>query len=85
MYIYLFVQFLHDGQSSMSELCEILQLSSVKLIKNHTISETQIQVYDIQRTLCERCRRCPEIREGDGLCSRCIDVLAKNTSMSTTV
>ncbi|OAD60680.1 Isoleucine--tRNA ligase, mitochondrial [Eufriesea mexicana] len=78
------LSFLHDGQSSTSELCEILQLSSIKLVKNHVISKTGIQVYDIQRTLCERCRRYPETRE-DGLCSRCIDVLAKNSSMNTTV
>lgn len=68
----------------MSELCEILQLSSVTLIENHTINETQIQLYDIQEKLCERCRRYPESQEDD-LCPRCVNVLTKNKPLIAAV
>lgn len=70
-----FTQHLHDEKDpSMSELCEILQLSSVQLIENQSIGETEIRVHDIKDTLCERCRRYPGSRK-DGLCTRCAEVL----------
>ncbi|XP_053988281.1 isoleucine--tRNA ligase, mitochondrial isoform X1 [Hylaeus volcanicus] len=73
---------LHDEkQSSNTELCEILQLSSITLTENHAITETQIEVRDIQKDLCKRCRRYPEVQD-DGLCSRCIGVLVKDKPMS---
>ncbi|XP_016773003.2 isoleucine--tRNA ligase, mitochondrial isoform X1 [Apis mellifera] len=76
---------LHDERhSSISELCEILQLSSVTLIENNTIDETQIQIFEIQKALCERCRRYPETQEND-LCTRCAYVLSKNKSMQTVI
>ncbi|XP_076241877.1 isoleucyl-tRNA synthetase, mitochondrial [Calliopsis andreniformis] len=76
---------LHDKrQPSSSDLCEILQVSSIVLIENDTVTETRIQIENIDKTLCSRCRRYLETRE-DGLCSRCAIVLAKDTSISATV
>ncbi|KOC68779.1 Isoleucine--tRNA ligase, mitochondrial [Habropoda laboriosa] len=72
----------NEKQPSTSELCEILQLSSVTLIEDHTIDETQIQVHDIPKALCERCRRYPETGEESGLCLRCTEVLGKDKSMA---
>ncbi|XP_076634653.1 isoleucyl-tRNA synthetase, mitochondrial isoform X1 [Colletes latitarsis] len=63
-------------QSSTSELCEILQLSSIILTENHEITETKIHVNNIQKELCERCRRYPESLD-KGLCVRCANILAK--------
>ncbi|XP_017875475.1 isoleucine--tRNA ligase, mitochondrial isoform X1 [Ceratina calcarata] len=70
-----------EEQPSLSELCEILQLSSVTLTESDTITETRIQVHEIQKSACERCRRYPETR-ADGLCSRCASVLAKDKPMT---
>ncbi|XP_034191573.2 isoleucyl-tRNA synthetase, mitochondrial isoform X1 [Osmia lignaria lignaria] len=80
-----FLSLLHgEKQSSVSELCEILQLSSVTLIENQTLTESQIQVQDIQKPLCERCRRYPETQK-DGLCSRCVSVLGKDKSVAASL
>ncbi|XP_076756258.1 isoleucyl-tRNA synthetase, mitochondrial [Xylocopa sonorina] len=73
-----------EAQPSLSQLCEILQLSSVTLIENDTIGETQIQVHEIQEAICQRCRRYLETQE-DGLCERCADVLIKDKSVFATV
>ncbi|XP_060827749.1 isoleucine--tRNA ligase, mitochondrial [Bombus pascuorum] len=82
---FVLLSLLHDQQKpSMSELCEILQLSSVTLIENHTITETQIKLYDIQEKLCERCRRYPRSQKDD-LCPRCVNVLIKNKPLIAVV
>nr|XP_033336512.1 isoleucine--tRNA ligase, mitochondrial isoform X2 [Megalopta genalis] len=71
---------LHDnGEESTSELCEILQVSSINLIENQTVTETQIQTKAIEKVLCDRCRRYPEDGQ-DCLCPRCANILAKNES-----
>ncbi|XP_076661830.1 isoleucyl-tRNA synthetase, mitochondrial isoform X2 [Halictus rubicundus] len=77
---FLWLSLLHDNKiQSTSELCEILQASSINLIENQTIAETNIQVNAVQKVLCERCRRYPEERE-DGLCSRCADMIVQEKS-----
>ncbi|XP_076680378.1 isoleucyl-tRNA synthetase, mitochondrial [Andrena cerasifolii] len=75
-----------EETSSMSELCEILQLSSVTLLESPTITETRIQVHDTRQVRkCERCRRYhPETPEDGGLCSRCASVLAKSAPTRAT-
>ncbi|CAK9796616.1 Isoleucine--tRNA ligase, mitochondrial [Anthophora plagiata] len=79
---FFFLSALQDKEeSSASELCEILQLSSITLTEDDTIDETQIHVREIQEALCERCRRYRGTRE-NGLCPRCVDVLDKDTSIS---
>lgn len=62
-----------DRESSTSELCDILQLSSITLIESSTVTETQIELHNIEKVLCQRCRRHPEL--DNGLCGRCIKVL----------
>ncbi|XP_015438949.1 PREDICTED: isoleucine--tRNA ligase, mitochondrial [Dufourea novaeangliae] len=79
---FVWLSLLHDEkQRSTSELCEILQLSSIKLIENPDVTETQIQVESNQKVLCDRCRRYPEVGE-DGLCLRCAGIVAKDKSAS---
>ncbi|XP_078035223.1 isoleucyl-tRNA synthetase, mitochondrial isoform X2 [Augochlora pura] len=75
---FLWLSLLHDNvEKTTSELCEILQVSSINLIEDQTKTETQIQMKAIETVLCNRCRRYPE--EGqDCLCSRCASILAKN-------
>ncbi|KAL0121316.1 hypothetical protein PUN28_006682 [Cardiocondyla obscurior] len=63
-----------DQESSTSELCEILQLSSITLMESSTATETQIELHNIEKVLCQRCRRHPELDE-NGLCGRCVKVL----------
>ncbi|EFN83779.1 isoleucine--tRNA ligase, mitochondrial [Harpegnathos saltator] len=63
-----------DRESSTSELCEILQLSSITLTESSTVTETQVELRNTEKTLCQRCRRHPE-SDKNGLCSRCIKVL----------
>ncbi|XP_012524598.2 isoleucine--tRNA ligase, mitochondrial [Monomorium pharaonis] len=63
-----------DQESSTSELCEILQLSSITLVESPTVTETQIELHNTEKMLCQRCRRHPEL-DKNGLCSRCIKVL----------
>ncbi|KAL6259758.1 hypothetical protein P5V15_009672 [Pogonomyrmex californicus] len=63
-----------DRESSTSELCDILQLSSIILIESSTVSEPQVELHNIEKMLCQRCRRHPEL-DKNGLCSRCIKVL----------
>lgn len=63
-----------DRESSTSELCDILQLSSITLIESSTTTETQVELHNIEKTLCQRCRRHPEL-DKNGLCNRCIKVL----------
>ncbi|XP_032673080.1 isoleucine--tRNA ligase, mitochondrial isoform X2 [Odontomachus brunneus] len=63
-----------DRESSTSELCEILQLSSITLTESSTMAETQVKLRNIEKTLCQRCRRHPEL-DKNRLCSRCVKVL----------
>lgn len=63
-----------DRESSTSELCDILQLSSITLIETPTVTETQVELHNIEKMLCQRCRRHPEV-DKNGLCGRCIKVL----------
>ncbi|XP_011881954.1 PREDICTED: isoleucine--tRNA ligase, mitochondrial [Vollenhovia emeryi] len=63
-----------DGESSTSELCEILQLSSITLVESPTVTETQVELHNTDKMLCQRCRRHPEL-DKNGLCRRCIKVL----------
>ncbi|KAG5325590.1 SYIM protein, partial [Pseudoatta argentina] len=64
-----------DQKSSTSELCDILQLSSVILIESPTVdTETQVELHNTEKILCQRCRRYPEV-DKNGLCGRCIKVL----------
>lgn len=77
---FLWLSLLHDNKmQSASELCEILQATSINLIENQTIAETNIEVNADQKVLCERCRRYPEERD-HGLCSRCADMLGQEKS-----
>ncbi|XP_071637863.1 isoleucine--tRNA ligase, mitochondrial [Temnothorax longispinosus] len=63
-----------DRESSTSELCDILQLSSITLIESPTETETQVELHNIEKILCQRCRRHPEL-DKNGLCGRCVKVL----------
>ncbi|XP_012271517.1 isoleucine--tRNA ligase, mitochondrial isoform X2 [Orussus abietinus] len=66
----------NDEQSSESELCDLLQVSSVLLLKDNSISEVKVDLKQLSTSLCERCRRHPE-PEPDALCARCERVLAQ--------
>ena len=63
-----------DQESSTSELCDILQLSSVILIESPTVTETQVELHNTEKILCQRCRRHPEV-DKNSLCGRCVKVL----------
>ncbi|KAM0724506.1 Isoleucine--tRNA ligase, mitochondrial [Formica fusca] len=63
-----------DRESSTSEFCDILQLSSITLLESPMVNETQIELHNTKKMLCQRCRRHPET-DKNGLCSRCIKVL----------
>ncbi|XP_011689136.1 PREDICTED: isoleucine--tRNA ligase, mitochondrial [Wasmannia auropunctata] len=63
-----------DRESSTSELCDILQLSSIILIESPTVTETQVELRNIEKMICQRCRRHPEL-DKNGLCGRCAKVL----------
>ncbi|EZA61699.1 hypothetical protein DMN91_004103 [Ooceraea biroi] len=71
-----------DEESSTSELCEILQLSAITLVKSSATTEIQIELHNTEKLLCQRCRRHPELE--NRLCSRCVKVLdvANVSSMS---
>lgn len=58
-----------------SELCEILQLSSINL-KNHTNSNYDIHVEPIEIVVCPRCRRFPIAHPDNSICSRCTNILS---------
>lgn len=63
-----------DRESSTSEFCDILQLSSITLLESPMVNETQIKLHNTEKMLCQRCRRHPEL-DKNGLCGRCIKVL----------
>ncbi|KAL2741085.1 hypothetical protein V1478_001226 [Vespula squamosa] len=68
-----------EKQSSLSELCDILQVSKITLIKNDELNETQVCLNHIGKQLCKRCRRHPEMY-GAEICERCTNILDKNIS-----
>ncbi|XP_059226112.1 isoleucine--tRNA ligase, mitochondrial [Stomoxys calcitrans] len=75
------LQHLHQPHSndndanSDSELCEILQVQSVTLIKScDPSSEVDVDLTEIEGTLCPRCRRYAVISANE-ICSRCCKVL----------
>lgn len=61
-----------------SELCEILQVSSITLIPNENNDFITISAQPIERSLCPRCRRFA-IDMNQILCSRCEKVLNDKT------
>lgn len=63
-----------EEKSSTSELCEILRVSSVKLIEDESCTEPQIELEHTNKKLCKRCRRHPESENGE-VCSRCNELL----------
>lgn len=66
-------------KSSSSELCEILQLQSVTMIEDNTLTEkSKVELKKIEGTLCERCRR--YIQTKNGLCMRCEKLISKSKS-----
>ncbi|XP_048504759.1 isoleucine--tRNA ligase, mitochondrial isoform X2 [Athalia rosae] len=64
----------NDRKSSTSELCELLQLSSITLEQKDGIEEAHINLHPIEKSLCPRCRRHPEPYPGK-VCARCEAVL----------
>ncbi|XP_051156540.1 isoleucine--tRNA ligase, mitochondrial [Leptopilina boulardi] len=62
--------------SSTSELCEILRLSSIKLIEDESCTDPQIKFERTNQKLCKRCRRHPESKNG-GICYRCSEVMSE--------
>ncbi|XP_029173959.1 LOW QUALITY PROTEIN: isoleucine--tRNA ligase, mitochondrial [Nylanderia fulva] len=73
-----------DGESSTSELCDILQLSSITLLESPMANETQIELHNTEKMLCQRCRRHPEL-DKSGLCNRCVKVLDLTNVSSVSV
>ncbi|XP_012218366.2 isoleucine--tRNA ligase, mitochondrial [Linepithema humile] len=63
-----------DRESSTSELCDILQLSSITLLESSALTETQVELHNTGKMLCQRCRRHSEL-DKNGLCNRCMKVL----------
>lgn len=59
-----------------SELCEILQLSSIKL-NSHKESDYKIRLEKISNSLCPRCRRFSLPNQDHSVCSRCTNILSK--------
>ncbi|XP_003699827.3 isoleucyl-tRNA synthetase, mitochondrial [Megachile rotundata] len=71
----------NEKRSSVSELCEILQLSSITLIENKSLEKSEIEIHDISITLCQRCRRFSNI-DNNGLCLRCVNTICKSNFMT---
>lgn len=58
-----------------SELCDILQVASVELIKASDLStEFDVEILKVEAPLCPRCRRHIVAQEND-ICQRCYNVL----------
>ncbi|KAK2577144.1 hypothetical protein KPH14_003304 [Odynerus spinipes] len=70
-----------EKQSAVSELCDILQVSQVILIEDDTLTETQVHLNPIEKQLCKRCRRHPEIL-GAQICERCANILDTKASIT---
>lgn len=70
-----------QGEPSISELCEIVQLSSIKLIQREDDNtHMHVCLMNIKDNLCQRCKRHPEAHQ-NGLCDRCTHVLGFDTVM----
>lgn len=58
-----------------TELCEILQVQSIKLIINNaTINNFNVNIINVNDKLCPRCRRF-SIIDNEDICNRCEEVL----------
>ncbi|KAJ6638007.1 Isoleucine--tRNA ligase, mitochondrial [Pseudolycoriella hygida] len=74
------LQHLHHELSEpleSSELCEILQVSSITLEPNENRDDVIMSACTIETSLCPRCRRFA-IQRYQTLCQRCADVLKEN-------
>ncbi|KAK0168859.1 hypothetical protein PV327_002624 [Microctonus hyperodae] len=63
-----------DTVSSTSELCNILQVSSVTLLQDPKFITPIVELKKIEHSLCKRCRKYPEESSGN-LCVRCKTVI----------
>ncbi|XP_061402862.1 isoleucine--tRNA ligase, mitochondrial [Musca vetustissima] len=65
-----------DGNDSNTELCELLQVQSVKVLKSDNLcKDFDIDIYETEHSsLCPRCRRYAVASEND-ICQRCSKVL----------
>ncbi|XP_033214926.1 isoleucine--tRNA ligase, mitochondrial [Belonocnema kinseyi] len=63
-----------EKESSTSELCEILRVSSIALIEDETCRGFQIELEPTNQKLCKRCRRHPE-SDKEEICLRCSQLL----------
>lgn len=68
----------NERQSWTSELCNILQVSSVTLIKNSDLSTPQISLKPNDNLLCKRCRKY-SASASEELCVRCETVLIESS------
>ncbi|KAF7994167.1 hypothetical protein HCN44_011436 [Aphidius gifuensis] len=68
----------NETQSWTSELCNILQVSSVTLIKNSDLSTPQISLKSNDNLLCKRCRKY-STSANEELCVRCETVLISSS------
>ncbi|OXU30324.1 hypothetical protein TSAR_014921 [Trichomalopsis sarcophagae] len=63
-----------DETSSLSELCDICQVSSITLLQDDSCDHVNVSLEDIKGQLCKRCRRHPEPAPEE-ICDRCTEVL----------
>lgn len=66
-----------EAQES-SELCEILQVSSIILAPNESNEFITMSTQSIEGSLCPRCRRFA-LHDNETLCQRCENVLIEKT------
>ncbi|XP_024942364.1 isoleucine--tRNA ligase, mitochondrial isoform X2 [Cephus cinctus] len=69
----------NEKQSSVSELCDILQVSSLVLVEGKEKGIT-VETEPTNKSLCQRCRRHPESEPGEP-CTRCAKILAVNNGL----
>lgn len=60
--------------SSTSDLCEVLQVASVNLVKCPEQSETTVSTEQVTKPLCLRCKKYCQ-NESSNLCTRCAELL----------
>ena len=63
-----------EKESSTSELCEIVRVSSITLIEDEACTDLQIELEPTNKELCKRCRRHP-ISENEEVCFRCNEII----------
>lgn len=72
---YLILSVLQEDEfSATSELCDICQVSSIRLIKDESFSMADVTTEEVTQPLCKRCRRHQE-SINEELCSRCTEVV----------